>query len=133
MVSSYSFALLTANGGFRACRQKFALLFSSFAFLIVAAVLLTLVTLDARESSNSSGITCGPPQYACSLTDTSVIVADHPPQLGSDPLYYGGHSGAGVIAVDPAYGNPILRVTDGNLKSGESFNTGDSAEKNPWS
>lgn len=121
--------------GFQACRRKFVVIPSSwrFATLVVAALLFTLATLDAQESRNSSGITCGPPQYSCSRSDTSVIVPEHPPQLGNDPLHYGGHSGAGIIAVDPAYGNPILRVTDGNLQNGESFNTGSSAEKNSWS
>jgi hypothetical protein len=103
------------------------------AFLAAAVVLFTFANLDAQESSKSSGVNCGPPQYSCSRSDTAMVVSEHPPQLGSDPLYYGGHSGAGAIGIDPAYGNPILRVTDGNLNNGESFNLGASAEKNPWS
>jgi len=40
-----------------------------------------------------------------------------------------------MVAVDPEYGNRILRVTDGNTGagSGASFNTGASAEKNATS
>ncbi|MCU1295972.1 MAG: hypothetical protein JWO91_250 [Acidobacteriaceae bacterium] len=76
---------------------------------------------------------CGPPSYSCSRTDTQIIPAQHPPQLGDNATYYGGHSGVGKVAVDPAYGNPILRATDGNMANGQSFNTGSSAEKNPWS
>jgi hypothetical protein len=53
--------------------------------------------------------------------------------LGSDPAFFGGHAGAGIIGIDPDYGNRILRVTDGNTLTqipGSSFNTGASAEKN---
>lgn len=75
---------------------------------------------------------CGPPVYSCSRSDTAVLVAEAPPQLGADSRYYGGHSGAGTVGVDPAYGNRILRVTDGNTGPGDgiSFNTGASAENN---
>jgi len=64
-----------------------------------------------------------------------VIVPTHPPQLGSDSNYFGGHLGAGMVAVDPEYGNRILRVTDGNTAgaNGASYNTGASAEKNSTS
>ncbi|HET7207544.1 MAG TPA: putative Ig domain-containing protein, partial [Terriglobales bacterium] len=81
-------------------------------------------------SSNSQ---CGPPQYSCSRSDTAVLVPGNPPQLGADPRYYGGHSGAAAIGVDPDYQNRILRVTDGNTdptRPGMSFNTPASAEKN---
>jgi hypothetical protein len=76
---------------------------------------------------------CGPPAYSCSRSDSQVITAKAPPQLGSNSRYYGGHLGAGVVAVDPAYNNRILRVTDGNTQSirpGLSYMTGSSAEKN---
>jgi hypothetical protein len=72
---------------------------------------------------------CGPPRYLCSRSDTDVIAPAVPPQLGTDLHYYGGHRGAGLVATDPAYGNRILRVTDGNTyKHGWSFNTPSSAE-----
>jgi len=69
----------------------------------------------------------------CTRTDTAVITAAAPPQLGTNPAYYGGHLGAGLVAIDPAYGNKILRVTDGNTfpkQPGQSFWTPDSAEHN---
>ena len=78
------------------------------------------------------GQNCGPPAYPCSRTDSQLITANAPPQLGSNPLYYGGHLGAGMVAIDPAYNNRILRVTDGNTdttRPGISYMTGSSAEK----
>jgi hypothetical protein len=79
----------------------------------------------------SSADACGPPTYPCSRSDTALIIPTAPPQLGADPSYYGGHSGAGMVATDPAYGNRILRVTDGNTTSlGMSFDTPSSADKN---
>lgn len=83
--------------------------------------------------SSQAGQSCGPPTYPCSRTDLQLIKATAPPQLGSNPQYYGGHRGAGVVAVDPSYNNRILRVTDGNTNKrlpGLSFMTGSSAEKN---
>jgi hypothetical protein len=115
---------------------------AKLALLIVGFLVFTTIipTVSAQEAGsltnpsaqNSSG-SCGPPLYSCSRTDTAVIRDEHPPQLGDNPNYYGGHSGAGKVAVDPAYGNPILRVTDGKMLNGQSFNTSGSAEKNPWS
>ena len=83
--------------------------------------------------SSTTSEACGPPTYPCSRTDFNVITATSPPQLGSNPKYYGGHSGAGTVATDPAYGNRILRVTDGNTdvnNPGMSFGTSWSAEAN---
>lgn len=80
-----------------------------------------------------SSTECGPPGYLCSRSDTALIVPAHPPQLGSNKAYYGGHLGAGTVAIDPAYGNRILRVTDANTETelaGRSFNTSSSAEQN---
>jgi len=121
---------------------EYSAFFISLAILVVGFLLgaINVPAVSAQDASSiansstqkSSGA-CGPPAYSCSRTDTSVIRAEHPPQLGNDPNYYGGHSGAGKVAVDPAYGNAILRVTDGNMLHGQSFNTGASAEKNPWS
>lgn len=91
---------------------------------------LTL-TIDAQVGTH-----CGPPSYPCSRSDLGVILAKAPPQLGSNPLYYGGHAGAGMVGVDPAYSNRILRVTDGNTDStvpGESYSTDSSAEKSATS
>jgi hypothetical protein len=106
-------------------------------FLLVALTVSPVWAQDSITTANAVSQkppgACGPPEYACSRTDTSLVRAEHPPQLGDNPNYYGGHSGAGKVAVDPAYGNAILRVTDGNMLNGESFNTGASAEKNPWS
>jgi hypothetical protein len=66
-----------------------------------------------------------------------MLIPTAPPQLGANRVYYGGHSGAGIVASDPMYNNnPILRVTDGNTDSphpGESFGTDSSAEKNETS
>src|SRR5271165_2730617 len=76
---------------------------------------------------------CGPPSYPCSRSDFEVAIPAAPPQLGSDPRYYGGHSGAGMVATDPAYGNRILRITDGNTdptNPGMAFGTSWSAEAN---
>jgi hypothetical protein len=111
--------------------------------ILLAAFLMGAITVPAALAQNSANnanavgqkppASCGPPEYSCSRTDTTVIRSTHPPQLGNNPNFFGGHSGAGKVAVDPAYGNPILRVTDGNMLQGESFNTGASAEKNPWS
>ena len=84
-------------------------------------------------NNQNSGTNCGPPKYPCSRSDTEMIIPLAPPQLGANPNYYGGHLGAGIVAIDPAYGNYILRVTDGNTEpafSGRSFNTSSSAEKN---
>jgi len=81
----------------------------------------------------SAADACGPPTYQCSRTDTALIIPTAPPQLGRNPSYYGGHSGAGMVATDPAYGNRILRVTDGNTnptRPGMSFATPSSADKN---
>jgi len=78
-----------------------------------------------------ASLKCGPPSYSCSRSDNAVIAPAVPPQLGANPNYYGGHNGAGMIAVDAAYGNRILRVTDGNTyEPGWSFNTPSSAETN---
>ena len=88
---------------------------------------LTL-TMNTQQSGN-----CGPPLYSCSRSDLDVIVPTSPPVLSANPAYYGGHLGAGLVAVDPAYNNRILRVTDGETDStrpGESYSTGSSAEKN---
>ena len=111
--------------------------------ILLIALLSVLARVPAASAQDSSGSAdasskkiqgaCGPPLYPCSRTDTALIRAAHPPQLGDNPRFWGGHAGAGKVAVDPAYGNPILRVTDGTMLSGESFNTGASAEKNPWS
>ena len=76
---------------------------------------------------------CGPPSYPCSRSDLDAVVPTAPPQLGSDTRYYGGHSGAGSVAIDPAYGNRILRVTDGETDPntpGTSYVTSWSAEAN---
>jgi hypothetical protein len=75
---------------------------------------------------------CGPPGYNCSRDDFAEIIPSAPPHLGSNRKYYGGHAGAGSIAIDPSYGNRILRVTDGNTDSGAgmSFGTSWSAEAN---
>ncbi len=124
------------------CRSsilKFSILFISLAILIIGLSLVVMVPSASAQNATSNAVgqkppgSCGPPTYSCSRTDTAVIRAEHPPQLGDNPNYYGGHSGAGKVAVDPAYGNAILRATDGNMFHGESFNTGASAEKNPWS
>jgi hypothetical protein len=83
--------------------------------------------------SPASASGCGPPSYPCSRSDFDVILPTAPPQLGSDPRYYGGHSGANMVAIDPAYGNRILRVTDGNTDAGTpgmAFGTSWSAEGN---
>jgi Putative Ig domain len=87
--------------------------------------------------SSRGGTSCGPPSYPCSRSDTQLLVPTAPPHLGANPLYYGGHVGAGIVAADPVYNNNrILRVTDGNtdpLHPGESFATDSSAEKNETS
>jgi hypothetical protein len=85
------------------------------------------------ELSVIAASVCGPPAYPCSRTDTDTIIPAHPPQLGTDASYYGGHLGAGSVAIDPDYGNRILRVTDANSElwqPGRSFNTSSSAEQN---
>lgn len=79
------------------------------------------------------GAACGPPRYQCSRSDFEILIPTAPPQLGSDLNLYGGHSGAGTIATDPAYGNRILRVTDGNTDTsnpGMSYGTSWSSEAN---
>ena len=88
---------------------------------------LTLTVSDTPEAS------CGPPAYRCSRTDFGIIIPTAPPQLGLDAKWYGGHRGAGVVAIDPAYGNRILRVTDGDTDTaspGMAFGTSWSAEAN---
>jgi len=83
--------------------------------------------------TSQTGSNCGPPSYLCSRTDTKVIVAKAPPQLGANLNYRGGTRGAGIVAVDPAYNNRILRVTDGYTdatRPGESYANGSSAERN---
>lgn len=86
------------------------------------------MTIDSQGGTN-----CGPPTYPCSRSDSLLITPQAPPQLGSNPSYYGGHTGAGTVAIDPAYNNRILRVTDGNTVAsipGQSYKPGGSAEKN---
>jgi hypothetical protein len=88
------------------------------------------LTLAVSTASNAS---CGPPTYNCSRTDFNILIPTAPPQLGSDLNYYGGHVGAGVVAIDPAYGNRILRVTDGSTDTsnpGMTFGTSWSPEAN---
>ena len=88
------------------------------------------LTLVVWSDSNAG---CGPPTYNCSRTDLGILIPAAPPKLGSDPSYYGGHAGAGMVATDPAYGNRILRVTDGNTDTstpGMTFGTSWSAEAN---
>ena len=82
---------------------------------------------------SQTGTNCGPPSYPCSRSDSLVLIPKAPPQLGSDPRYFGGHLGAGVVAIDPDYNSRILRVTDGNTdisRPGQSYKPGGSAEKN---
>jgi hypothetical protein len=105
-----------------------------------AASVTVTATIAADNQQNASAKVavqapasqiCGPPRYLCSRSDTDVIAPAVPPSLGTDLNYHGGHSGAGMVATDPAYGNRILRVTDGNtFKPGWSFNTPSSAETN---
>jgi hypothetical protein len=109
-------------------------------FFVISLVATTAPIVSAQDSGKAVNAIgrkpsgdCGPPLYPCSRTDTGVIRANHPPQLGKNPRFYGGHLGVNKVAVDPDYGNPILRVTDGSLFEGQSFNTSASAEKNPWS
>ena len=86
------------------------------------------MSANAQEGSN-----CGPPLYNCSRSDLQVVIPKAPPQLGSNSGYRGGHLGAGIVAIDPAYNNRMLRVTDGNTDSkqpGASYSVGSSAEKN---
>jgi hypothetical protein len=88
---------------------------------------------NLRVESVDQGSVCGPPGYLCSRSDTEMIVPASPPQLGANPKYFGGHLGAGMVAIDPAYKNRILRVTDSNTDPshpGRSFNTSSSAEQN---
>jgi hypothetical protein len=76
----------------------------------VQAIGLLLLALAIPEGHAQQGA-CGPPSYSCSRTDTQIIPAQHPPQLGDNANYYGGHSGVGKVAVDPAYGNRILKAS----------------------
>jgi hypothetical protein len=85
------------------------------------------LTMAAQTASN-----CGPPAYPCSRSDMALIPANAPPQLGANPLYFGGHLGAGMVGVDPNYNNKILRVTDGNTDTvhlGRSYSMASSAER----
>ncbi len=90
----------------------------------------------AQQSSSllvASALICGPPSYPCSRSDFDIVIPTAPPQLGSDRRYYGGHSGAGMVAIDPDYGNRILRVTDGSIDTaapGMAYGTSWSAEAN---
>ncbi len=80
-----------------------------------------------------SSTACGPPNYPCSRKDFKILTATVPLHLGANPAYYGGPIGAGMVAIDPAYGNRILRVTDGATDAatpGMSFGTSWSAEAN---
>ncbi len=98
-----------------------------------AAITISASTTPPPPPPPPPSGSCGPPNYGCSRSDTAVLVATAPPQLGSDPNFYGGHKGAGMVAKDPDYGNRILRVTDGLTHPtlpGISFNTPASAEKN---
>lgn len=98
-----------------------------------ATVTVKAAGTGSNTNTNTNTATCGPPKYNCSRSDAAILVATAPPQLGANAAYYGGHKGAGTIAVDPDYGNRILRVTDGltsSAKPGLSFNTPASAEKN---
>lgn len=90
-------------------------------------------TQQFQLSINSQvGQNCGPPTYPCSRTDSQVITETAPPHLGANSAYYGGHLGAGMVAIDPAYNNRILRITDGNTQTtvpGQSYAVASSAEK----
>jgi hypothetical protein len=132
VISSVRSAQLKLANSTLVIRLAIVVIGLSFATAMVTPV----AAQDSGNKANAArqkGPECGPPGYLCSRSDTATIRSEHPPQLGDNPRFWGGHSGAGRVAVDPAYGNPILRVTDGNTLHTESFNTGASAEKNPWS
>lgn len=122
------------------CNSIFLIRFAILLMIGLSSIELTVAVASAQDASSGADSliqrpqgACGPPLYPCSRADTAVIPASHPPQLGNNPRYWGGHTGAGKVGIDPAYGNPILRATDGTMLHGESFNTGSSAEKNSWS
>jgi hypothetical protein len=123
-----SSGLISENGLFTAPAIAATVVITATSVADPKARARATATISVPESS-----ACGPPLYPCSNSGTTFIPAGHPPELGSNPAFFGGHSGAGIIGVDPAYGNRILRVTDGNTRVqalGTSFNTSASAEKN---
>jgi hypothetical protein len=61
---------------------------------------------------------CGPPDYGCSRTD--ALFAPVPNPMPS----WGGAKGINTVVTDPAFHNPIVRVTDASLGADRSFCTG---------
>ncbi|MHB8216816.1 MAG: Ig domain-containing protein [Candidatus Sulfotelmatobacter sp.] len=82
---------------------------------------------------SSSGRICGPPTYPCSRTDQDIV------QLPSTTPHMGNLTGANTIVTDPDFGNPIVRITDGNTNPDLTFKNrsyvstaSGSADDNPW-
>jgi hypothetical protein len=104
--------------------------------LVTAAFVFLGVTTSLIQSDDSAivgtsrpqtdEIRCGPPHY-CARTDRNI--APYPEQA---PVL----RAAGSVVKDPAFGSPILRVTDSRTPSGFpgwSFHTPSSSEQNTWS
>jgi putative Ig domain-containing protein len=66
----------------------------------------------------ASTVTCGPPDYGCSRTDTSFAPVPNPMPS------WGGARGTNTVVTDPEFHNPIVRVTDASLGANHSFCTG---------
>lgn len=70
------------------------------------------ITMDAK------GTNCGPPDYYCSRSDTKFSPVPNPMPS------WGGLMGTNTVVNDPAFYNPIVRVTDASLGVSDGYCTG---------
>lgn len=83
---------------------------------------------------SASTVVCGPPTYNCSRTDHGVA------QLPTSLPNVGNLAGANTMVTDPAFGNPIVRITDFHTDPGAPLSfartfvtsSSGSADENLW-
>lgn len=83
---------------------------------------------------------CGPPTYSCSRTDNSVsdIASFSLPSWGPNTCSFstatscGNLTGANTTVIDPAFSNPITRLTDNTYGSATMQVTSGSGDLNRW-
>jgi hypothetical protein len=78
-------------------------------------------SLSSGGAARGGGLSCGPPTYSCSRSDSNVITAPSvPPQVGPNIctagslVTCGNTTGVNTIVTDPIFNNKIVRVTDVN-------------------
>jgi len=93
-------------------------LFSFSAVLTDATGQRTVHSLALSVNTSAPSITCGPPTYKCSRSDSSFVPV--PRTIPS----WGALIGTNTVVKDPDFHNPIVRVTDASLGVGNNFCTG---------